>query len=92
MGRTPFDERELTVLVSAALVAAASLYFLRDLRRVPEWRWLLASIGCLVLGSTATLLEHAFAYDAFNIIEHAFYLLQSLTLAAWALRVPKVAA
>lgn len=90
MGRTPFDERELTVLVSAVLVAAASLYFLRDLRRVPEWRWLLTSIACLVLGSTATILEHALAYDLFNTIEHGFYLLQSLTLAGWALRVPRV--
>lgn len=92
MGRTPFDERELTVLVSAVLVAAASLYFVRDLRRVPEWKLLLASIACLVLGSTATIVEHALAYDLFNTIEHGCYLLQSLTLAAWALRAPKAAA
>jgi hypothetical protein len=44
------------------------------------------------LGSTATIVEHAFAYDFFNTIEHATYLAQSLMLALWALKVRRAAA
>jgi hypothetical protein len=91
MGKPPFDERELTVLVSALFLAAATVYFRRELRRVPEWPLLLAGVGWLITGSTATIVEHFVAYDAFNLLEHASYLLQSLMLLLWALRVRKVA-
>lgn len=84
MGQTSFDERELTVLISALLIAASSLYFLKDLRRVPRWKVLLGSIACLVVGSIATIVEHAVAYDAFNTLEHACYFAQSALLAWWA--------
>lgn len=92
MARPPFDERELTVLVSALCLAAATGYFRRELRRVPQWPLLLAGVGCLITGSTATIVEHFLAYDAFNTLEHACYLLQSLMLLLWALRVRRVPA
>jgi hypothetical protein len=44
MGRPPFDQRELTVLFSALLLAAGSVYFRRELRRIPEWGYLLAGV------------------------------------------------
>jgi len=88
--RPPFDQRELTVLLSALLLAAVSGYFWRELRRVPEWRFLLAGIGCLIAGSTATIVEHFIAYDLFNTIEHASYFAQSLVLAIWAFRARRV--
>jgi hypothetical protein len=92
MGRPPFDERELTVLFSALLVASAIVYFRRDVVRLPHWRLLLAGLGGLMLGSTATIVEHFVAYDLFNTVEHAAYLAQSLMLLLWALRVRRVAA
>jgi hypothetical protein len=92
MGQTAFSKGELTVLISALLLAGASLYFLKDLRRVPEWKLLLGSIAFLVLGSVATIVEHAVAYDVFNTIEHACYFAQSAGLLVWALRARKVPA
>jgi hypothetical protein len=92
MGRPPFDQRELTVLFSALLLAAGSGYFRREVRRVPEWPLLLAGVGFLIVGSTATIVEHFVAYDFFNTLEHASYLAQSLMLMLWALRVRKVPA
>lgn len=91
-GRTAFDERELTVLISALLIAAASSYFGRDLRRLPQWKLLLAGLGCLVVGGTATIVEHFFAYYFFNTLEHAAYMAQSLMLLAWALAARKATA
>ena len=88
----PFDERELTVLFSALLLAAASAYFRRELQRLPKWRILLAGLACLLVGSTATIVEHFVAYDAFNILEHTAYLAQSLMLLLWAVRVRQVPA
>ena len=84
--QTPFDEREVTVLLSGLLLAASTLYFRSDIKRVPGWRLLLAGVGCMVVGNAATVIEHALAYQLFNIIEHASYMLQSVVLAAWALR------
>lgn len=92
MGQTSFDERELTVLISALLLAVSTVYFLKELRRVPRWKVLLASIACLVVGSVATIVEHAVAYDLFNTIEHACYLAQSALLAGWAWPARKVPA
>jgi hypothetical protein len=92
MGRTPFDERELTVLISALLISVASLYFGRDLRRLRQWKLLLAGLGCLVLGGTATIVEHFVAYDVFNTLEHAAYLAQSGLLLVWALGARRVSA
>lgn len=92
MGRPPFDERELTVLFSALLLAGATAYFRRDLRRVPHWRSLLGGLAFLVLGSAATILEHFWAYDVFNAIEHVCYLLQSAMLLLWAVQVRRVPA
>jgi hypothetical protein len=91
MGRTAFDERELTVLFSALLLASATVYFCREMQRVPHWRILLAGVACLIVGSTATIVEHFWAYDTFNTVEHAGYLAQSLMLLLWALRVRRVA-
>jgi hypothetical protein len=92
MGRPQFDERELTVLCSALLLAVASIYFRRELRRVPEWPFPLAGIAFLIVGSTATIIEHFALYDLFNTIEHASYFAQSLMLLMWALRVRRVPA
>jgi hypothetical protein len=92
MGRPPFDERELTVLFAALLLAALSAYYQRNLRRVPHWRFLLAGVACLCVGSTATIVEHFVAYDAFNTIEHFAYFAQSLMLLIWALRTRQVPA
>jgi hypothetical protein len=92
MGRTAFDERELTVLISALLITAASLYFGRDLRRLPQWKLLLAGLGCLVVGGASTIAEHFVAYHFFNTLEHAAYMVQSLMLLSWALRARRVTA
>ncbi|HYP97888.1 MAG TPA: hypothetical protein VER96_04385 [Polyangiaceae bacterium] len=92
MGHPPFDKRELAVLFAALLLAALSAYYNRDLRRIPEWRFLLAGILCLIVGSTSTIVEHFVLYDVFNTIEHLSYLAQSLMLALWALRVQRVRA
>lgn len=80
------------MLFSALLLAAGTAYFRRELQRVPEWRILLAGIAWLVVGSTATIVEHFVAYDFFNTLEHASYLLQSLMLALWAFRLRRVPA
>ena len=90
MGRTAFDERELTVLISALLIAVASLYFGHDLRRLPQWKLLLAGLGCLVVGGASTIAEHFVAYDFFNTLEHAAYMAQSLMRLGWALRARRV--
>ena len=90
MGRPAFDERELTVLFSAVLLACATAYFRRDVQRVPSWRWLLAGVACLMVGSLATIVEHFWAYDAFNTVEHAAYMAQSVMLLFWALRARRV--
>lgn len=92
MGRPPFDERELTVLLSALLLGAATVYFRREVRRVPRSRHLLAGLLFLVLGSTATIVEHFAAYATFNTIEHACYLAQSVALLSWVLRLRRVPA
>jgi hypothetical protein len=92
MGRPPFDERELTVLFSALLLAAGTAYFRREVQRVPEWRFLLAGVACLIVGSTATIVEHFYAYDFFNTVEHAGYFAQSSMLLVWAVRARKVLA
>lgn len=92
MGRPPFDERELTVLFSALLLGAATVYFRREVQRVPHWPILFAGLTFMVVGSTATILEHFWAYDAFNVIEHGCYLAQSLMLLLWALRTRQVRA
>lgn len=90
MGRPPFDERELTVLFSALLLALATGYFRREVRRVLRWRFLFAGLAFLVVGSAATIAEHFCAYDTFNAVEHACYMAQSLSLMLWALRVRQV--
>lgn len=92
MGRPPFDERELTVLFAALLLAAVSLHYRNNLRRVPQWHILLLGLGCLVVGSSATIIEHFVAYELFNTIEHAAYFAQSLMLMLWALRTRRVQA
>lgn len=92
MGRPPFDERELTVLFSALLLAGATVYFRRELQRLPHWRTLLAGLSFLVVGSMATIAEHLGAYDVFNAIEHGCYTAQSFMLLLWALRLRRVAA
>lgn len=92
MGHTAFDERELTVLFSALLLACATAYFRRDVERVPHWHLLLCGVACLMLGSTATIVEHFWAYDVFNTVEHLAYLAQSSLLLLWALRVRRVPA
>jgi hypothetical protein len=92
MGRPPFDERELTVLFSALLLGAATLYFRREVRRVPRWRYLFAGLLFLVIGSSATIVEHFAAYETFNTIEHASYLAQSVALLSWVLRLRRVPA
>ena len=92
MGHPPFDKRELAVLFAALLLAALSGYYHRDLRRIPERRFLLAGILCLIVGSTATIAEHFVFFDVFNTVEHMSYLAQSLMLALWALRVRGVRA
>jgi hypothetical protein len=92
MAHTPFDTRELAVLTAALLLATLSVYYHRDLRRIPQWRFLLGGILCLIAGSTATIAEHFALYDVFNTIEHLSYLAQSLMLALWAWRVRRVRA
>lgn len=92
MGRPPFDERELTVLVGAILIASVTVYFRREVARVPQWRFLFAGLAFLVIGSAATITEHFAWYDAFNIVEHACFMAQSLMLLLWALRVRRVPA
>ena len=92
MGHPPFERRELAVLFAGLLLAALSGYYHRDLRRIPEWRFLLAGILCLIIGSTATIVEHFALYDVFNTVEHTSYLAQSLMLAIWAWRVRRVRA
>lgn len=92
MAPTPFDKRELAVLFAALLVATLSGYYRRELRRIPEWRLLLGGILCLIVGSTATIVEHFALYDVFNTIEHLGYLAQSLMLALWAWRARRVRA
>lgn len=81
-----FDEREITVALSALLLLVGSLRFRRELQRVPEWPLLLAAIGFLLLGNLATVVEHCWAYTTFNLIEHFSYGAQSLVLGVWALR------
>jgi hypothetical protein len=87
---TPFDAREITVLISAVFVCACSIRFRADLQRVPAWRLLNTAMACLVVGGIATVLEHFAAYQFFNALEHLAYFLQSLTLAGWALRIQRV--
>ena len=79
-------------MFAALLLAALSAYYHRDLRRIPEWRLLLAGIVFLIIGSTSTVVEHFALYDVFNTIEHLSYLAQSLMLALWALRARRVRA
>ena len=90
MGRPPFDQRELTVLISALLLGAVTAYFHREVKRVPRWRYLFAGLLFLVLGSTATIVEHFAAYDVFNTLEHVCYLAQSAALLSWVLRSRRV--
>jgi hypothetical protein len=87
---TPFDAREITVLISAVFVCACSIRFRADLQRVPSWQLLNAAMACLVVGGLSTVLEHFAAYTFFNVVEHAAYFLQSVTLALWALRIQRV--
>lgn len=84
---TQWANSEIPVLISALLLVAASVRFATELRRVPAWKTLASAIGCLCLGSAATVLEHAAAYDFFNAVEHVAYFAQSALLAVWALRV-----
>ena len=85
MAETPFDSREIVVLLSALFVFASSLRFRSEVRRVPRWRLLSAAMIFLVMGGASTIAEHIGAYDFFNVVEHLAYLCQSLLLAAWAL-------
>ncbi len=91
VAQTPFDAREITVLISAVFVCACIVRYRSDLQRVPAWQTLTAAMGFLVLGGTATILEHFAYYDLFNAIEHAAYFLQSAALAAWAIRARRFA-
>lgn len=91
MGPTPFDTREVTVLISAVFVCACIVRYRSDLQRVPAWRTLTAAMAFLVMGGTATILEHFVSYRLFNTIEHAAYFLQSAALAAWAIRARRFA-
>jgi len=85
--QTTLDAREITVLISGLFLIACSLRFRVELRRVPEWRLLVCAIAWLTSGNIATIVEHFWAYQVLNRIEHLCYFLQSLTLAIWALRV-----
>ncbi|MFZ5896105.1 MAG: hypothetical protein ACOY0T_33925 [Myxococcota bacterium] len=84
MGTPAFEEREVAVLVGALLLVGCTLYFIRDFKRVPRWQMLCLAMCSLVLGNIATVVEHFFAFNVFNHLEHAAYALQSLLLAAWA--------
>ena len=79
-------------MAAALMLATISGYYHRDLRRIPEWRFLFAGILCLIVGSVATIVEHFALYDVFNTLEHTSYLAQSLMVAVWALRVRRVRA
>ena len=90
MAETPFDSREIVVLISALFVFSSSLRFRRELMRVPRWRVLSAAMVFLVIGGTATIIEHFWAYPVFNAVEHVAYLCQSLLVAAWAFGIRRV--
>jgi len=84
VAETPFDSREIVVLISAVFVFASSLRFGTELKRVPSWRALGAAMVCLIIGGTATIVEHFTSYAVFNLVEHVAYLCQSLFVVAWA--------
>lgn len=86
------NEGEITVLISALFLAACTGKFRGELQRIPSWGWLAAAVGCLVLGSISTVVEHATSPRFFDHVEHLGYFLQSIFIAVWALRVGKRAA
>jgi hypothetical protein len=88
--QTTLDAREITVLISGLFLTACSVRFRVELQRVPQWRVLAYGMACLVIGNVATIVEHFVAYDLFNDVEHLCYFLQSLALAAWALRLRRL--
>ncbi|MGC4087635.1 MAG: hypothetical protein QM756_07020 [Polyangiaceae bacterium] len=89
MGTPPFEEREVAVLVGALLLVGCTRYFLRDFKRVPSWQMLGLAMCSLVLGNVFTVVEHFVAFNLFNHLEHAAYAVQSLLVAAWAIRLQR---
>ncbi len=89
---TPFDAREITVLISGFRVRVQHL-FPADLQRVPAWATAQRAMACLVMGGLVTVLEH---FAAYGVLQPASSTpLTSLRVRSrsrgWALRIQRVA-
>lgn len=78
---------EFVTLLLAVTVAAATFVRRRYLLAIPHWPWLAAAGISLLVAWTATVLEDLWAPAAFDTLEHAAYLAQSLLLTTWIVRV-----
>jgi len=84
---SPLEDRELSALIVMLVPVSALLRFGHEFKRIPEWRLLTFGMLCLLIGEVSTVLEHIALAQLFDYVEHACYLLQSLAIALWAVRI-----
>jgi hypothetical protein len=80
---------EFVTLLLAMTVAVATVVRRRYLLAIPHWPWLAAAGVSLLVAWSATVLEDVWAPAAFNVVEHAAYLAQSVLLTTWIVRVAR---
>ena len=75
-----FQESEVVCLVSA-LVFAVAFLVLRRVERLPDLPLIYGAAGFMIAATVFTVLEGAFWYGVFNVLEHVCYALAGVFLA-----------
>ena len=73
-------------LITFLVGTGAALYLVLNRRRfkkIPGYSWLYLSYAALFSGWTLTLIEGFVLPRTVNVLEHAFYMLSSMSAAAW---------
>ena len=76
-------QNEIVMLTLGCCVAVFALMRLSQLRRVPSYRILMVSFGCLLCAWIATVVEGFLWGDLLNAVEHGLQMLAYVLLAFW---------
>lgn len=77
------EHNELITFFVAAGVGVFILFNWNRIKRIPEYRWLLAAYDLFFVGLTLALVEGFILPEVMSVLEHLSYMLSSVLAAAW---------
>ncbi len=79
-------QNEIVMLMIGLAALAGTIAVRAQLQRISHWRLLVGSFVLILLGWTATVLEHVILGAVGNYIEHGCYALGAVGMAVWCWR------